>query len=141
MVNGDTFAKLSPIERGQALADLQAEILTKASEASSAAWDTRMTEWTDEIKKDPAVGGAKYDANRALVNSLVTKYGTPELNQMLEVSGMTNNIHLFRMLLTLAPFALEGGNVGGNPGGGAPADSEAAKLGRMFNHPTSQPKA
>lgn len=138
LVNGDAFAKLSPAERGQALVDLQTEILTKASEASSAEWDNRMAEWTKEITTDPTVGGAKYEGNKALVNSLVTKYGSPELNQMLSISGMGNNVHLFKLLLNLAPFALEGGNVGGNPGG-TPADPEAARLARMF--PSNQPKA
>jgi hypothetical protein len=53
-------------------------------------------EWTEALKVDKDFGGAKYDANRAQAQKAFTQFGSPELAQFLNETGLGNNPALVR---------------------------------------------
>ena len=119
--------KLEPGARAQALVDLQAKVLTQASEANSAAWDTLQTQWQDEVKADPDVGGAKLQQSLASVGKLVDQFGSPELRQVFDTTGAGNNVHVVKFLSKIASQLTEGG-----PSLGMPSGQAADAASRMF---------
>lgn len=116
---------LSLKDRANALVALQAEVLAKASEASSTAWDNMQVEWREAVKADPVVGGDKMVDALASVNKLVTEFGSPELDQVFALTGAGNNVHMVKFLHTLSQKLTEGGFTQGQP---ANADKNAAQL-------------
>jgi len=117
--------ELSVKDRANALVDLQAKLMTKASEASSAAWDNMQTEWRDAVKSDPTIGGDKMTAALADVSKLVTEFGSKELASVFDLTGAGNNVHVIKFLHTLAGKLTEGGFAQGSPTG---APASAAQL-------------
>lgn len=117
--------ELSAKDRVNALVDLQAKLMTKASEASSAAWDNMQTEWRDVVKADPVVGGDKMISALASVNKLITEYGDKELTEVFNLTGAGNNVHMIKFLHALSEKLTEGGYTQGQP---ANAPKDAASL-------------
>ena len=113
--------------RAQGLVELQAKLMTKASEASSAAWDEMQTTWQNEVKADPVIGGEKMKDSLATVSKLVSEYGSDELVQVMGMTGAGNNIHVIKFLHTLAGKLTEGGYTQGQP-----AKAEGSAASRMY---------
>ena len=65
-------------DRAQALIDLQAKAAEEASEAASLQFQEQQRQWQDEVKNDPELGGAKFQATLAGISRLVDQYGNDE---------------------------------------------------------------
>lgn len=100
--------KLSPVARAQALVDLQVKAATAASERASQLWADKQTQWQDEVKADPTVGGAKLDGVLASISTLLNTHGTPEVRQAFDETGAGNNVHIVKFLSTVAGLIGEG---------------------------------
>lgn len=100
--------ELSASDRANGLIGLQEKVLAAASEANSEAWNTMQSDWQKEVKADPEIGGAKFDATMTNIGKLVEEFGTPELRQAFDVTGAGNNPHVIRFLNTLAGKLTEG---------------------------------
>lgn len=124
--------------RTQSLFDLQTEIATAASEKASQLWDQTQAQWTKELETDPTVGGAALAESKVQVGKLLDTYGSPELRQILDLTGAGNNVHLMKFLVNVAKVANERAAPPPNPATPAGARPDAAKL--IYNNPTSQPK-
>lgn len=111
MNNGELDAK----GRSDALVGLYSKALTAASEANSNAWAETQTQWQEEVKADPTIGGAKLDATLTKVGKLVEEFGSDELRSAFDLTGAGNNVHVVKFLATLADKLTEGGFTGGNP--------------------------
>lgn len=99
---------LTPATRAQALVDLQAEAMKGASERASQLWAEKQTQWQDEVKADPTVGGAKLDGVLAGISTLLNTHGTPEVRQAFDETGAGNNVHIVKFLATVASLIGEG---------------------------------
>lgn len=107
--------EISPAEQAQKLVDLQTRLAREASETSSAGWDQMQTQWQDEVRADPEIGGAKLDGVLTNVAKIVDQYGGAELRQVMDLTGAGNNIHVIRFLNNIAKDLNEGGAVTGTP--------------------------
>ena len=107
--------ELSAKDRATALLNLQAKLMTKASEAGSLEWDNMQTQWKDEVKADPVIGGDKMRPALDSVSKLVTEYGSPELAGVFDITGAGNNVHVIKFLYTLSQKLTEGVPVQGLP--------------------------
>lgn len=125
--------KLTGAERAQKLVDMQASLLTKAAEANYEAWSNMQTQWQDEVRTDPEIGGAKLEPTLGEISKLVDKYGSPELRQAMDLTGAGNNPHIVRFLAKVAKDLSEGG-----PVSGAPPQAKEALADRMY--PSMKPK-
>lgn len=130
-------AQLSPKDRAQKLVDLQIKSLEAARESGSKAWDDMMGQWQDEVRADPAVGGARFDQSVAAANQVVKQFGSPELAQLCATTGIGNNVHFIKFLNSIAPRLLEPApSLPGTPAsGGSTPDAVAS---RLYDHPTSK---
>lgn len=108
--------KLSRAELAQKLVDLQTNFAKTQEEASTKLWEDQQQKWQDEVKADPEVGGDKMELALAGIAKVVQEYGTPELKQILDVTGAGNNVHVVKFMNKIAKALNEGGgHVTGNP--------------------------
>lgn len=107
--------EMTPKDRAQALIDLQAKAAQEASEAASQAFVTQQQAWQDEVKADPDIGGAKFDATIKGISRLVDQYGTDEFVQVMASTGAGNNIHVVKFFHQLAQKLNEPAPVNGAP--------------------------
>lgn len=99
ILNGD---KLSVNDRAQALYDLHNQIQKDASEKGSKLWEETQAKWQDEVKADPEVGGEKLGPTLANIAKLVDKFGTKELREVFDLTGVGNNPHAIKFLDKIA---------------------------------------
>lgn len=120
--------KLTPAERSQKLVDLQVSALQKASEAGSQAWADMQTQWQTEVKSDKDLGGANLQTTLDGIAKLVEAYGSPELVNVMNITGAGNNIHVIRFVNKIAAKLNEGGPIAP----GAPASVPQSAAERLF---------
>lgn len=119
--------EMTPKDRAQALIDLQAKAAEQASEAASLQFQEQQRQWQDEVKNDPQLGGAKFQATLAGISRLVDQYGNEDFVNAMAATGAGNNIHVVRFFDKIAGTLNESGPVTGTP----PAQPENAAS-RLF---------
>jgi hypothetical protein len=84
-------------EQAQSLVDLQTKQMQKFSEAQQEAWQSVLTEWNETAKNDQEIGGAEYNAKVATAKKALDEFGTPELLEALDATGVGNHPELIRV--------------------------------------------
>ena len=91
-----------PQDMAQKFVTLQAEYMGKmAAEAATAqeeAWGTTLSEWADAAKADKEIGGADFKANVGVMRKALDMYGTPELKEALDITGVGNHPEFLRLM-------------------------------------------
>lgn len=119
--------KLTGAERAQKLVDLQTGLMQKMAEANYAEWTAMQTQWQDEVRADPDIGGDKLEPALGEISKLVDRYGSPELRQAFDLTGAGNNRHVIKFLHKIAKDLGEGG-----PVLGAPSQSKDSLADRLY---------
>jgi hypothetical protein len=114
-------------EQAQALIDLQVKAAQAASEASSKQWGEMQTQWKDEVKADPDIGGEKLQPAIANIGKLIEQYGSTDLVKVLDFTGAGNNVHMIKFLAGMAEKLTEG-----TPTTGTPTNQQTDAAARMF---------
>lgn len=110
--------------QAQKLVDRYIETQQKRMEGQGAAWAERIAGWVDTAKKDPEIGGDKWDASAASAQRAVKALGTPELREYLNASGGGNHPELIRFMSKVGSLIKEDDPAtGGAEGKGKPADA------------------
>lgn len=87
-------------------------------------WGERIQGWADTAKKDPEIGGAKWDTTVADAQLAIRTLGTPELKDYLNASGGGNHPELIRVLAKAGALIKEDSPpAGGGDGKGRPAEA------------------
>lgn len=107
--------KLSRGDLAQKLVDMQIAREKATAEEGERRFVQLQEQWVDAVKKDPEVGGDKFDASLSAVGRLVDKYGTKEAREAFTATGAGNNPHIFKMLVKMAGDLNEGAPVSGAP--------------------------
>lgn len=121
----DEFSKivkdqaLSPSERAQKLVDLAVKRETDRAEQ----FVKTVQGWADTVKADPELGKVE---NQAAARKIVDDFGTPELKQLLESTGMGNHPELVRFVLKVSKAM--GEDAVHRSRGDAPAPKTAADI-------------
>jgi hypothetical protein len=92
----------------------------------------QLDSWVSELKADKEIGGDKFDENAGVAAKAIEKFGSPELKQVLNQTGMGNNPDLFRFALNIGRHLIED-----NPGTGSPAGTETSMQDRLYGKTTS----
>lgn len=110
---------LDPTARAQALVDMYTEAQKAASEGNSKLWADTQEKWQAEIKNDPAFAGPVLDEKLGKISQLLDNHGSPELRQLMDLTGAGNSIHMVRFLSKIADTLTEPKAVQGTPPSGS----------------------
>lgn len=114
-------AELSPIDRANALINLQADLGRAASEAGSKAWEEQQEAWQQEVADDQEIGGQNLEKTISNIGGLLDRFGNDEVRKAFDQTGAGNNPHVVRFLNAVATVLGEGKPAPGNlPANGAP---------------------
>lgn len=80
------------------LAGLNKSLVESASQEVAKSWDELQTQWKNETKADPQIGGEKLDKTLATAVETLDKYGSKELRAAVDFTGLANNVHFIRFL-------------------------------------------
>ena len=85
-------------EKAQKFVDIYTQGVKESTEASTKAWADLQEAWVGETKADKEVGGDKSDEADKLVAVAMKKLGTDKLKDVLELTGVGNNVEMKRLL-------------------------------------------
>lgn len=120
-------AKL-PAEAAQKLVDLAA----KREVARAEAFAKQVQDWADVVSKDPELGKPE---NQAIARKAIDTFGTPELRDLLNSTGMGNHPEVVKLAYKIGKAISEDGIVKGRGDAPAPKSIESILFG------TTTPKA
>lgn len=70
--------------------------------------------WAEATKQDPEVGGANFEANRAVAKSAYRQFATPELRAILNASGLEAHPEVVRLFYRVGKTMQQDAGVTGN---------------------------
>jgi hypothetical protein len=117
------MAKYEPIFREANLTNEVAQKLIdqyaadhKAKDSDAVAQIVKVhDEWLGQLKADPVIGGLNFDTTAKHAQSVIARYGTPELKQFLKESPVGSHPELVRMLATIGKAMAEDTVIVGTP--------------------------
>jgi len=120
-----------PQEAAQKLVDLYTAEIKQAIDAPMNAWKDLQTQWRDEVKNDPVIGGANLEKNLAatkagLVNLLGESAG--KFFDALNITGAGNNPEIVRGLMKAAAPHAPATPIKGSPAGSSGTKSAGSTL-------------
>ncbi|WOC01657.1 MULTISPECIES: peptidase [unclassified Providencia] len=116
----EAVAAFEPIARELGLSNEQAQkivdvygstIMPQIIKQQNEAWQQQTTEWAETIKADKELGSVESIGN---AQKAMDQFGTPELKQYLNDSGLGNHPELFRIFSRIGKAMSEDGFVNGS---------------------------
>jgi len=122
---GPEFKDLGLSNRdAQRLADKFIETQTARLAKQAEDWAATTQGWVDQAKKDPEIGGAKWDATASTAAGVVERFGSDSLREYLNASGAGNHPELIRLLAKVgAAIGEDEPAISENPRGGQKQDA------------------
>jgi len=101
-------------EQSQKVIDLYAKQVQAGSQMQTDNFNQLMNDWREQSKNDSEFGGDKYDENVKVAQHAISKYGTPELKQLLNDHGVGNHPEMVRFMVKVGRTLSEDvpGNIG-----------------------------
>ena len=84
--------------QAQQLYDMGVKLTKQVGDAQQAAHAEALTQWAQAARTDKEFGGEKFDANLGVGKAALDKLGTPELQTLLNESGLGNHPEVIRLL-------------------------------------------
>ena len=104
-------------EQAQKLVDAYPKILEGVQQRQTEAWQAQTEEWAAKVKADKEIGGDKLTANIGVAQRALDQFGTPELKEYLNATGLGNHPDLVKTFVKIGKAMSEDGMVsGGNTG-------------------------
>lgn len=116
-----------PQDKAQQVVDLGAKLVQKIETQRAQQTATALAQLAEESRNDPEFGGVLLDESLAGAKSVLEKFGTTELKEMLNTSGLGNHKEVIRLLHRVSKAISEDTIVGGKPGA-TPAASVAQRM-------------
>jgi hypothetical protein len=125
------FAKTQGLNKDQAQGalDLYAQQITQLGSAMEAEWNATQTQWQEQCRALPDIGGDKLDASLAEVARVIDRYGSQDLRTALDVTGAGNHPAVVQFLHKIAKAVNEAPPVSGQP----TATATLSRADRMYN--------
>lgn len=109
-------------EQAQKVVDLVPQLQQRIAEQQAEAWGKQVQDWAEAVKADKEIGGDNFQGSLVAVQKVMQQFGTPELKQMLEQTGMGNNPELVKLIVKVGKAMSEDQFIAGGKstsGGGA----------------------
>jgi len=102
-------------EQAQKLMDIAAKQVQASSQKQVDDFNQLLKDWRTQSENDGEFGGDKFDENVKIARNAITKYGTPELQQLLNDHGVGNHPEVVRFMVRVGRTLKE--DVPGSTGG------------------------
>ncbi|HDH0766789.1 TPA: peptidase [Klebsiella pneumoniae] len=107
-------------EQAQKLVDAYPKILAGVQQRQAEAWQAQTEEWAATVKADKEIGGDKLTANLGVAQRALDTFGTPELKEYLNGTGLGNHPELVKAFIKVGKAMSEDKVVtGGHESGGS----------------------
>ncbi len=83
-------------DEAQAVVDYEAKRVKEFTASQETAWNDMQTEWRTATQSDKEIGGPAFDQSLANAKKFLGAYGTNELVEALDATGMGNHPELIR---------------------------------------------
>ncbi|EGA1174990.1 TPA: peptidase [Escherichia coli] len=104
-------------EQAQKLVDAYPKILAGVQQRQAEAWQKTIEQWAADVKADKEIGGDKLISNLSAAQRALDQFGTPELKEYLNTTGLGNHPDLVKTFVKIGKAMSEDGMVtGGNEG-------------------------
>lgn len=126
--SADEFTTIAKeLKLDQAAAQKLADIAAKQAQRQVEAHTRLVESWVEQVKADKEIGGDKFDENLGIARKALDTFGTPELRDVLNASGLGNHPAVIKAFIKAGKAISEDRFVTGSPKG---ADTDMAK--KMF---------
>lgn len=112
--------------QAQQLVSLYADQQRASFESQVESFNQTTQQWLDEAKADKDLGGEKFDENVAAAKTALAKFGTPELAQLLNDTGVGNHPEIIRVFSKVGALLNE--DVPGSGGGNVSEKADRASI-------------
>jgi hypothetical protein len=124
----DEFSAIAKeLKLDQATAQKVADVGAKMAQRQTEAHVKLVESWVEQVKTDTEIGGDKLDENLAVARKAMDAFGTPELKDVLNSTGLGNHPAVIKAFYKAGKAISEDKFVPGSPKG---AETDIAK--RMF---------
>lgn len=107
-------------EQAQKLVDAYPKILAGVQQRQAEAWQKQTEGWAETVKADKEIGGDKLTANLSAAQRALDQFGTPELKEYLDSTGLGNHPALVKAFIKVGKAMSEDKVVtGGHESGGS----------------------
>ncbi|EOW2737475.1 peptidase [Klebsiella michiganensis] len=104
-------------EQAQKLVDAYPKILAGVQQRQTEAWQAQTEQWAADVKADKDVGGDKLTANLSAAQRALDQFGTPELREYLDGTGLGNHPELVKAFIKVGKAMSEDGVITGKESG------------------------
>lgn len=101
-------------EQAQKLVDAYPKILAGVQQRQAEAWQKQTEGWAADVKADKEIGGDKLTANLSAAQRALDQFGTPELKEYLNATGLGNHPDLVKTFVKIGKAMSEDGMVDGS---------------------------
>ncbi|MGM3315121.1 peptidase [Enterobacter hormaechei subsp. steigerwaltii] len=101
-------------EQAQKLVDAYPKILAGVQQRQAEAWQKQTEGWAETVKADKEIGGDKLTANLSAAQRALDQFGTPELKEYLNATGLGNHPYLVKTFVKIGKAMSEDGMVDGS---------------------------
>lgn len=104
-------------EQAQKLVDAYPKILAGVQQRQADAWQAQTEQWATDVKADKEIGGDKLTGNLSAAQRALDQFGTPELKEYLNTTGLGNHPDLVKTFVKIGKAMSEDGMVSGKETG------------------------
>ncbi|ELM6922219.1 peptidase [Citrobacter sp. Cf039] len=105
-------------EQAQKMVDLYGtKIMPMVQKQQVEAWQKTTEQWAADVKADKEIGGDKLTGNLSAAQRALAQFGTPELKEYLEGTGLGNHPELVKAFVKVGKAMSEDGMVTGKESG------------------------
>ena len=101
-------------EQAQKLVDAYPKILAGVQQRQAEAWQKQTEGWAETVKADKDIGGDNLTANLSAAQRALDQFGTPELKEYLNSTGLGNHPDLVKTFVKIGKAMSEDGMVDGS---------------------------
>lgn len=101
-------------EQAQKLVDAYPKILAGVQQRQADAWQAQTEQWATDVKADKEIGGDKLTGNLSAAQRALDQFGTPELKEYLNTTGLGNHPDLVKTFVKIGKAMSEDGMVDGS---------------------------
>jgi len=124
----DEFSAVAKeLKLDQATAQKVADVGIKMAQRQQEVFETTKAAWAEQSRTDKDIGGDNFDQNMAVALKTLNTFGSPELKDVLNASGLGNHPAVIKLLVKAGKAISDDGFVSGSPKG---AETDMAK--KMF---------